>query len=125
MPLTGYTKQWNDLAGELEKWLKARENELEALKVDYGDEESVNSAIEYLKEPFSSPEAIRFGRDCRALRGSTAGFNDGRNRRVEASVLAAAIKGDAQGLLPYLTRRAPSGFVIDVDGRTLCSIRPE
>ncbi|KAL3212840.1 hypothetical protein MRX96_007875 [Rhipicephalus microplus] len=50
MPLTGYTKQWNDLAGELEKWLKARENELEALKVDYGDEESVNSAIEYLKK---------------------------------------------------------------------------
>ncbi|KAH7936540.1 hypothetical protein HPB49_000811 [Dermacentor silvarum] len=49
IPLAGYTKQWNDLAGELEKWLKARENELEALKVDYGDEESVNSAIEYLK----------------------------------------------------------------------------
>ncbi|XP_077541931.1 dystrophin isoform X3 [Haemaphysalis longicornis] len=50
MPLTGYTKQWNDLAGELEKWLKTRENELQSLKVDYGDEDSVNSAIEYLKK---------------------------------------------------------------------------
>ncbi|XP_075552995.1 dystrophin isoform X4 [Dermacentor variabilis] len=68
MPLTGYTKQWNDLAGELEKWLKARENELEALKVDYGDEESVNSAIEYLKKAFLDGHEISSEDEHRRLR---------------------------------------------------------
>ncbi|EEC01019.1 hypothetical protein IscW_ISCW001115 [Ixodes scapularis] len=49
VPLSGYTKHWNDLAGELEKWLKTHDSALASLKVDYGDEQSLNAAIDHLK----------------------------------------------------------------------------
>lgn len=61
VPLSGYTKHWNDLAGELEKWLKTHDSALASLKVDYGDEQSLNAAIDHLKVRPSSlkPGALR------------------------------------------------------------------
>ncbi|CAN7989457.1 unnamed protein product [Ixodes hexagonus] len=49
VPLSGYTKHWNDLAGELEKWLKSHDSALASLKIDYGDEQSLSAAIDHLK----------------------------------------------------------------------------
>ncbi|KAM7308300.1 dystrophin [Ixodes scapularis] len=126
VPLSGYTKHWNDLAGELEKWLKTHDSALASLKVDYGDEQSLNAAIDHLKKYLLEHEhkSVSLKKLQTAVDYQTAKSQDMAEKDLRTRVASLREEWDRSEAATSQRRRQLEGLASD-SGRSLDDRRRE
>uniref|UniRef100_A0A131XXJ0 Protein detached n=2 Tax=Ixodes ricinus TaxID=34613 RepID=A0A131XXJ0_IXORI len=126
VPLSGYTKHWNDLAGELEKWLKTHDSALGSLKVDYGDEQSLNAAIDHLKKYLLEHEhkSVSLKKLQTAVDYQTAKSQDMAEKDLRTRVASLREEWDRSEAATSQRRRQLEGLAAD-SGRSLDDRRRE